>query len=319
MQEQRRQMTMQFEALQTQRQFQKDIAAAEMGRLQTQIASAEAVQLFNTELERRALNQTEIINQSRAAAELFQIQQQELVENTQAAQQREQASAQLQQQGEQVQQGVEQAIAEDQLATRAEARGQGESRSTSAQAQAQAMQLDEAFQRFNQLFEMNTAVANQNQELAGRLSSLQTELGTNEARTRELMNQQDLAIARVVNSNNQQFVAIDSAMNRAAADAELAARLFNIEAAESADQMSYQGAMTTSKMQQQAASGPGLFGALPALAQAGIGIYNAATPLRSPTAQVTNPLYSPGAASNSSLNWSQGVMTDTTNSLFNIA
>lgn len=316
--EQRRQMTQQYQALQTQRQFQRDIASAEMGRLRQQIASAEAVQLFNTELERRSIDQAEILNQAQAASELFQINQQQAVEMTQAAQQREQESQGMQEASQQMEQGVQQAIGEDERAVTAAARGQSESRTTDAQGLAQAQQLDDAYQRFNELFQMNMAVAEQNQGISNRLTELQTALGTNEAETRDLMARQDLAIATTQNERSRDFIAIDTAMNQAAADAELAARLFNIEAAEHSDSMAYQGALTTNRMTQAQTQGPGLFGMLPGLLGAGMNIYNAVTPLKSPTARVTNPMYSPSSAPSRPLDYSTGVMTDRTNSLFNI-
>lgn len=315
--EQRRQMTMQYEALQEQRLFQKDIAAAEMGRVRQQIASAEALQLFNTQLEQRSIQQSELIAQAQSASELFQIQQQQAVEMSQAAMQREGEADQLRQSSQQMGDQIEQSLQQDNSAVVNEARGQGDSMSSQARDTSQAMALDEAFQRLNELFQMNMAVSEQNQGLSNRLTELQTALGTSEAQTRELMTQQDLAVARTQNEYNRENVAIETAMNQAAADAELAARLFNIEAAEHSDSMAYQGSMTSNSLAQSQAQGPGLFGMLPGLLGAGMSIYNAVTPLRSPTPRVTNPMYSPSVPQRS-LDYSSGVMTDRTNSLFNI-
>lgn len=316
--EQRRQMTQQFEALNQQRQFQRDIATAEMGRVRQQLASAEAIQLFNTELERRSIDQAELIQQSQQASELFQIQQQQAVELTQAAMQREGEATSLGESAQQMQQGMETQLADDQTAAGIEARGQGESLAAGSQQQAQAAQLDDAFNRFNQLFEMNMAVSEQNHGLSQRLTDLQAALGTNEAETRRLMSQQDMAVASTQNEYNRQFIGIDSAMNNAAADAELAARLFNIEAAEHSDSMAYQGALTTNTLSQQQSRGPGLLASLPGLLGAGLNVYNAFTPLQSPTPRVTNPMYSPPSSMSRGMNYNQGVMTDRTNSLFNI-
>ena len=289
---QRHSMVQQFEALQEQRLFQKDIANAEMGRARQQIASNEALQLFNTALEERALQQAELMNQAQASAEMFEIQQTRLAEQSQAAQERAQTDTAAGAGAEELGRDIRTMQATDETNVGQEARGQGESLSSAGIAEGRALEVDQAFRQFNELFELNMETSKINQEAATRLSEMQAALGMNEAQTRDLMRAQDMAIATTQNQMNNDFIRLDTDMNEAAMDAELAARLFNIEAAQHSDQIAHHGsvAMNQANSSAAASSGPGLFGSLGALAQAGMGVYNAFTPIQAPTARVTNPL-----------------------------
>ena len=334
LEEQKLSQTKQFETLNIQRQFQKDMMIAEQGRYRQEVALAEQAKMFNLRLQELATNRAELVSEFQTTADLFAVQQQRMVEMAQAAQQVEQTSQQLgaatQQQKAQLQQRQQEDVAQ----VTAAAQGQTESLSTTARAQGASLQTSEAMSEFNQLFELQLSVAEQNRAAADRLAQLQEAVTTSEIRGRQMMANQDSALARTQLEAARENVLLESQMNNAALDAELSSRLFQLEAAQTNDQVAYSSSMrlNESSQRQVRASAPNLFSSLPGLVGAGMTLYNTFSP---PTVspRVTNPLamspkpvdYSGGVASNAQsrqasqgLDYRQGVITDRTNSLFNV-
>jgi hypothetical protein len=332
--EQEESQTKQFELLNRQRAFQKDIAIAEQGRLRQEVAMGEQARLFNIRLQELSTNRASIMAEFQQAQEMFQIEQQRLVESASAAQEQGRVSQELEQASRQTEAQMAQAAREDVAGATQAARGQTESLSTAGMVEGQSLQQGISMAEFQQLFELNMATAQQNRDITERMVSLQQTLSQTESEARKTMADQDVALARTQLEFARDNALLESQMTRAALDAEASSRLFQLEAAQSTDQVSYASAMRQNQLAQRdvRASGPSLFSALPSLVGAGMTVYNAVSP-PSVAPRVTNPLaqpvtpvdYSRGVASNAqsrqatqSFDYRRGVITDRTNALFNL-
>jgi len=320
LQEQKVAQTQQFEVLNKQRQFQRDMMITEQGRYRQEVAMAEQAKLFNIRLQEMAAERAKLLSEFQTSSDLFAVQQQRIVEMTNAAQEQEQTSRQLEAAAQQQEMQLREQQQQYTTQVDAAARGQTESLTTTAKTEGTQLQTSEALTAFHQLFELQMSVAEQNRTAADSLARLQEALSTSEIRGRELMANQDAAMARTHLEGARNDILLESQMNNAALDAELSSRLFQLEAAQTSDQISYVSSMklNDSAQRQSRASAPNLFSALPSVVGAGMTLYNAFSP-PSVAPRVTNPLTTaPSRQASRAIDYRQGVITDRTNSLFNL-
>lgn len=352
--EQRRIEEEQHRLLIKQREVQRLSTLQQSQRAKTQEDIVRNQRLFNLALEEQAIKTQGIQEQFGAAQAEFAARQQEALQNAQAYGEEIQRMNQLFQVGEE--QGArlaEVGAASSEVTAALGAAGQLDSAAATAQLQRIALEMDNASQRGTELFNTTMSQSDQQLEAVETLTALQRQLGLSEVELGRLMGDMQRSTAGLVNRQQQDAAQMEYAMNRAAIDTETAAQIERIEAATSAEEVRSTAAMAdiNTRAAMAKATAPSALDWLGGLANAGIGLYDALTPVRPAPVQTTNPwyntpaqpsfqqglfnldmggstpMYKPnmnslsfgGSSTRPSLNYRQGVMTDTTNNLFNLA
>lgn len=301
--EQNRQLTEQHKLLLIQRGNQRAVAQAETLRARQVESLASNANLFTIALQEQAAATQAIAEQLDQRAAGFQVEQQRIGELSAAYGSEMETFNQLFQQMGQAQAGQNEI---SQVASEAEgvaaSSGQSDTQSSQALAERIALDADTSFQQSNQLFEMLQAQSLQNIQTTEQMAELQAQLGRGDVDLSRLMSDFNRSAGLMQLGAQRDATLLESQMNNAAIDEELAAQMYAIETAQSADSMNIQGAQRLNSIQRQGARGPGLFEMLPGLTQAGLGVYSAFNPPSALPARNLNPLYNaPGGTSASNI------------------